>query len=402
VNAQFAAMIGGRLAANVFQAVNVILLARVVSPSDIGVTSAIIGFCMVLFTVTDFGLSTLISKSYAHRDHVMVASALHYTTLTTWTFGAIALAAGLGLSAVGVIPLSLSVLTLAVAVDRCVEFRLSVPMAADLKVEPSLSILIRRATQLGLYIGFFGVGVPALWAYSMAYLLGAMAGYFQTTLFLRRLVGKESSRRPAREVFGKGFAFGVTNVSVQIQYLDSFLVSAFSGAHSAGLYAAASKVTSPLLLIPGTLAASVLPQAARATPHQARTLGVRVVLVLAVVLIFGAPVGFLLAEPVCTLLYGEAYRGAGPPLAFLLVGIPFAIVAAALSAIRQAHGDERFVAKLGVVFMLAFVSAVSIGAISGGPTGAAIASTSVYVGKCIPLMYRMSRRTTPLPESLQT
>jgi O-antigen/teichoic acid export membrane protein len=402
VNAQFGAMIGARLSANVFQAVNIILLARAVAPSDIGLTSAVIGFCMVLFTVTDFGLSTLISKSYAHGDHVMVASALHYTTLTSWTFGALALAGALGLSSIGVIPVSLSVLALAVAVDRCVEFRLSVPMAANLKAEPSLSILIRRVVQLGLYIAFVAVGVPALWAYSTAFLLGAMAGYFQSTLFLRRLVGKDSRRRPAREVFGRGFAFGVTNVSVQIVYLDSFLVSAFSGAHNAGLYAAASKVTSPLLLFPGTLAASVLPHAARSTPHQARSLGVRVVLVFTVVLILGAPVGFLLAEPVCALLYGGAYRAAGTPLAILLVGIPFAIVAAGLSAILQAHGDERFVAKLGVVFTVAFVSAVSMGAISGGPTGAAIASTVVYAGKCIPLMYRMSRRTTSLPEPLQS
>jgi O-antigen/teichoic acid export membrane protein len=354
---------------------------------------------MVLYTVTDFGLSTLIGRSYAHGERVMVASALHYTTLTTWSFGAIAFAAGLGLSAIGVIPISISVLTLAVAIDRCVEFRLFVPMAATRKVEPSSSILIRRVTQLGLYLGFVGVGVPALWAYSTTYLLGALAGYAQSTLFLRRLVGKEDSRRPAREVFGKGFAFGVKNVSTQIQYLDSFLVSAFSGAHSAGLYAAASKVTSPLILIPGTLAASVLPHAARATPRRARELGVRVVLVLAVVLILGAPVGFILAEPVCTLLYGDAYRGAGRPLAFLLVGIPFAIVAAALSAILQGQGDERFVAKVGVIFTLAFVSAISIGAISSGPTGAAIGSTLVYVANCLPLMYRMARRTTPLPAS---
>jgi O-antigen/teichoic acid export membrane protein len=400
VNAQFASMLGARIAATLFQAVNIILLARAVSPSDIGLTSAIIGFCMVLFTVTDFGLSTLISRSYAYGDHVIVASALHYITLTTWTFGAIGLAVALGLSAVGVIPLSLTVLVLAVAIDRCVEFRLSVPMAAGLKVVPSLSVLIRRGAQLGVFIGFVGVGTPALWAYSIAYLLGAAAGYFQTTLFLRRLVGTKSSRRPAREVFGKGFAFGVKNVSVMIQYLDTFLVSAFSGAHNAGLYAAASKLTGPLLLIPGTLAASVLPHAAQATPREARTLGVRVVLVFSVALIFGAPVGFILAEPVCTLLYGDAYRSAGLPLALLLVGIPFAVVAAALSAILQGKGDERFVARVGVIFALAFVSAISIGSVSGGPTGAAIGSTLAYVGNCIPLIYRMSRRITPLPEPL--
>jgi O-antigen/teichoic acid export membrane protein len=395
VNAQFAAMVGARLAATVLQAVNVILLARAVLPADIGLTSAIIGFCIVFFTVTDFGLSTLISKSYAHDDRVMVASALRYTTLTTWTFGAIGFAAGLGLSAVGVIPLSLSVLIMATAIDRCVEFRLGVPIAAGLKVVPSLSIMIRRVGQLAVFVGLMGVGAPALWAYSIAQLLGALVGYVQSTFFLRRLVVKVSPLRPAREVFGKSFAFFVRNITIQIQLLDSFLVSVFSGAYSAGLYASASRVTSPFIQIPGTLAASVLPHAARLTPRQARNLGLRVVLVVAVLLAIGAPLGFIIAEPVCALLYGEAYRGAGLPLAFLLVGIPFAIMAAALTAILQAQGDERFVAKVGVVFALAFVSAISIGSISGGATGAAIGGTAVFAGNCIPLIYRVSRRIAP-------
>jgi O-antigen/teichoic acid export membrane protein len=392
MNAQFSTMMGARLAATLFQAVNIILLARAVSPSDIGLASAIIGFCMVLFTVTSFGLVTLITKSYAHGDHEMVASALHYTTLTTWTFGTLGLAAGLGLYEGGVIPLSLCVLILAVAVDRCVEFRLGVPIAAALKVVPSSSILIRRGTQLGVYLCFVGAGVPALWAYSTAQLLGATAGYVQSTFFLRRLVGNVTSRRPAREVFGRALPY--LSVTVQIQTLDSFLVSAFSGTHSAGLYAAASKVTGPLTMIPGTLATSVLPHAARVTPHRARRLGLRVVLVLAVALALGAPVGFIVSEPLCALLYGDAYRGAGLPLAFLLIGIPFAVVAAALSAILQAHNDERFVNKVAVASALAFVCAVSIGAISGGATGAAIGSSLAFLGNCVPLIYRLFRGTT--------
>ena len=110
MNAQFASILSARIFANVLQAINVIVLARAVSPSEIGMTSAIIGFCMVLFTVTDFGLSTLISKSYAREDHVMVSSALRYTTLTTWVFGLAAFAVGLGLSAVELIPLSMTCL----------------------------------------------------------------------------------------------------------------------------------------------------------------------------------------------------------------------------------------------------------------------------------------------------
>ena len=391
MTAQFLWILGARLTANLLQAINIILLARAVSPSDIGLTSAIIGFCMVLFTVTEFGFATLIIKSCARGDHAMAASALRYTTLSTWTFGSIGFVAGLGLSAGGIIPLSLTTLILAVAIDRCVEYRLGVPIAANSKVIPSTSILIRRGTQIVVFLAFMGVGLPALWAYSLAQLLGALVGYLQSTFFLSRMVVRVSSHRPVKEVLGKALAYYVNGVTGVIQTLDSFLVSVFSGAHSAGLYAAASRATSPLILIPGTLAESMLPHATRATPQQARKFGVRLVLMLLVVLVLGAPIGFIIAEPLCTLLYGEAYRGAGLPLAVLFLGIPFAILAAAVSAILQAQGDAKFVAKVGMARALSFVAAVAIGSIMYGAIGAAIGSSIAVSVICLPLILRVLR-----------
>jgi O-antigen/teichoic acid export membrane protein len=391
MNAQFASILSARILANVLQAINVIVLARAVTPSDIGMTSAIIGFCMVLFTVTDFGLSTLISKSFAREDHVMVASALRYTTITTWAFGVLAFAVGVGLSAENLIPLSLTALILSVAIDRCVEYRLSVPIAADSKIIPSSSILLRRGVQFIVFIVLVVGDVQALWAYSLAQLIGALAGYLQSTHFLRSRVVQVSTRLPWKTVFRNSFAFFVNNVTAQISTLDTFLVSAFGGAHSAGLYAAASRVTSPLILIPGTLASTVLPPAARATPQQARRVGLRLAVMLPAVLVVVAPVGFFVAEPLCALIYGAEYRHAGRALSVLVLGIPFAVLAAALSAVLQAQGDERFVAKVGVAFALTFISAIAIGGHVHGAVGAAVGGCLATAANCIPLIYKVFR-----------
>ena len=389
MNAQFASILSARILANVLQAINVIILARAVSPAEIGMTSAIIGFCMVLFTVTDFGLSTLISKSYARDDHVMVSSALRYTTITTWVFGILALAIGVGLSAQHVIPLSLTALILSVAVDRCVEYRLSVPIAADSKIVPSSSILLRRGVQFLVFVALVMADVSALWAYALAQLIGALAGYLQSTYFLRSRVVRVESLLGWTTVFRKSFAFFINNVTAQISTLDSFLVSAFAGVHSAGLYAAASRVTSPLILIPGTLASTVLPPAARATPGQARTAGLRIAMLLPVVLLVVAPVGYFVAEPLCVLVYGEQYRAAGRVLSVLVLGIPFAVLAAALSAVLQAQGQERFVAKVGIGFALAFISAIAVGGHVHGAIGAAVGGCLATAANCVPLVVKV-------------
>jgi O-antigen/teichoic acid export membrane protein len=401
VNAQFASILSARILANVLQAVNVIILARAVSPSEIGMTSAIIGFCMVLFTVTDFGLSTLISKSYAREDHLMVSSALRYTTITTWAFGILALAVGVGLSAGHVIPLSLTALILSVAIDRCVEYRLSVPIAADSKIIPSSSILLRRGVQFLVFVALVLGDVSALWAYALAQLIGACAGYLQSTYFLRSRVVRVDARLPWKTVFRNSFAFFINNVTAQISTLDTFLVSAFAGAHSAGLYAAASRVTSPLILIPGTLASTVLPPAARATPGQARKAGLRIAVLLPAVLLVVAPVGYFVAEPLCVLLYGEEYRAAGRALSVLVLGIPFAVLAAALSAVLQAQGHERFVAKVGIGFAFAFISAIAVGGHVHGAIGAAVGGCLATAANCVPLVIRVFQlrdgTTSPVP-----
>lgn len=391
MTAQFASILSARILANVLQAINVIVLARAVSPAEIGMTSAIIGLCMVLFTVTDFGLSTLISKSYAREDHVMVASALRFTTITTWFFGLLGLAIGIALSATGLFPLAMTALILSVAIDRCVEYRLSVPIAADSKTVPSSSILLRRGVQFLAFVGFVVAGVDALWAYALAQLSGALIGYLQSTVFLRSRVVKVGSRLPWRTVLRNSYAFFVNSVTAQISTLDTFLVSIFSGAHSAGLYAAASRVTAPLILIPGTLASSVLPPAARATASQARRIGVRLTLLLPAILLIAGPIGYFVAEPLCQLLYGVEYRPAGLTLTVLFIGIPFAVLAAALGAILQAQGEEQFVAKVGVGFAIAFVSAIAVGGHLYGSVGAAAGGCTAMALNCVPLVVRVLR-----------
>lgn len=246
-----------------------------------------------------------------------------------------------------------------------------------------------------MFIGLVLGGVDALWAYALAQLIGALVGYLQSTYFLRGRVVKVKSRLPWRTVLKTSYAFLVSSVTAQISTLDTFLVSVFSGAHSAGLYAAASRVTSPLILIPGTLASTVLPPAARATASQARRVAVRLIVLLPVILLVAGPVGYFVAEPLCQLLYGAEYRPAGLTLTVLFIGIPFAVLAAALGAILQAQGQEQFVAKVGVGFALAFVTFIGVGSHGYESVGGAIGGCAAMALNCIPLVVRALRLQDP-------
>jgi O-antigen/teichoic acid export membrane protein len=74
-----------------------------------------------------------------------------------------------------------------------------------------------------------------------------------------------------------------------------------------------------------------------------------------------------------------------------VLGIPFAVLAAALSAVLQAQGDERFVAKVGIGFALTFISAIAIGGHLHGAVGAAIGGCLATAANCIPLVVKVFR-----------
>jgi O-antigen/teichoic acid export membrane protein len=118
---------------------------------------------------------------------------------------------------------------------------------------------------------------------------------------------------------------------------------------------------------------------------------VRLILVVPVVLLLAGPVGYFVAEPLCQLLYGAEYRPAGLTLTVLFIGIPFAVLAAALGAILQAQGEEQFVAKVGIGFAVTFVTAIGFGGHLYGSVGAAVGGCTAMALNCVPLVVGVLR-----------
>ena len=235
-----------------------------------------------------------------------------------------------------------------------------------------------------------GTGVVA--AYSLSQLIGALAGYVHSMRFLPRYLDTSTPATvPIRTIVVQSFPYLVNNVSVHIQLLDTFLVTTLAGAFRGGMYSAAMRVTSPLLLIPGTLAAAVLPAATRATPYAARSVARRMTLAIPLMVIMAAAGGTAFAEPVCVLLFGAEYAAAAAPLTLLLMTFPFAVLAAALSAALQARGDQVRVARVGLVGAAAFILAVGAGAWIHGAVGAAAGGLAAVSVKCLPLIFWATR-----------
>ncbi|OLT48650.1 hypothetical protein BJF87_19645 [Gordonia sp. CNJ-863] len=390
--AQFTGMLAARISANALQAVNVIILARAVTPDLVGVASAVIGLGMVVFTVTDLGASTYVMKAYAEGDMVAARSGLRLINLSGWL--SCVGATGLAFAVHGPLGLPIAMLPLvaSVAVDRLVEYRLAVPIAATSTAVPAVSIILRRSVQFGGFLLMWRLDTGAVAAYSLSQLLGALVGYVHSVRFLPRYMDSTvPAAVPIRAIVVQSFPYLVNNVSVHIQLLDTFLVTTLAGAYRGGMYSAAMRVTSPLLLIPGTLAAAVLPAAARATPYEARSVARRLTLAVPLMVIMAAAGGSLLAEPVCVLLFGTEYAAAAAPLTLLLMTFPFALIAAALSAALQARGDQVRVARVGLIGAAGFILAVGVGAWLHGAIGAAAGGLVAVAAKCLPLTFWATR-----------
>lgn len=386
--AQFTGMLAARVSANALQAINVIVLARAVTPDLVGVASAVIGLGMVVFTVTDLGASTYVMKQFAEMNMIGVRSGLRLINLSGWLACVGATAIAFAVHGPLGLPIAMLPLVASVAVDRLVEYRLAVPIAATSTAVPAVSIILRRSIQFIGFLLMWQLGTGAVAAYSLAQLIGALAGYVHSVRFLPRYLDTTAPAAvPIRTIVVQSFPYLVNNVAVHIQLLDTFLVTTLAGAYRGGMYSAAMRVTSPLLLIPGTLAAAVLPAATRATPYAVRSVARRLTLTNPLMVIMAAAGGTAFAEPVCVLLFGSEYAAAAAPLTLLLMTFPFALLAAALSAVLQARGDEVRVAGVGLIGAAAFIFAVGVGAWLHGAVGAAAGGLAAVSAKCLPLIF---------------
>lgn len=389
---QFLALLITRVLASGVQAVSIVLLARWVGIGTFGSIAVVVGISGVLFTVSDWGLSSYIPRARAKGSQGEVATGLRMN------FGGNAVAGTLLAVVVLVIGFSnhsspwLCILPLALALDQFTETGLTVAVADKLKAPVVVSVLLRRVSALGIFVGFHWLGMGASAAYSLSMLLSALAGLVHVLLVLRQRLRGVTERVGVRALYKLLTPYMVANLSTASRQLDSSIVAATTSVVSAGLYSAAFRLTRPLMLIGGAAVAVILPHAARENLSTVQRLARQLSGMAALSLIPCAVVAYL-SPHIVVLLFGPGYVAAGPAFALAVLAIPFLSLAPPLGGMLQGQGHPNFVAYNGMIFAAITLLMIWGGAAWLGATGAALGILVSYALKVTALLFRLLRAT---------
>ncbi len=355
------------------------------------------GVLFVWYVFCDLGVMTFVSKARASHNQADVHGALRLNAGTSVLGGVVAilLCATLPASTSPELAIGLGILALALALEKNTDTALCLPIADGNRSTPAISLTGRRIVSTIVFVGLLFLYLDPILAYSLGYLAGAFAAQVHVRQYLRRSRVEGVGATPARTIARRATPFLITNVSVQSRSFDTAIVGILASPAASGLYAAASKITAPFMLVPSTLTSLVLPHAVRAGVERAWAISLKLTAGAAVLGVALIPVS-MLAEPIIVFLLGADYAAASSIMRWLLFGLPFVALSSPLSAVLQALHAERFVAKNSVAFALVSLGLVAIGALIAGGTGAAIATSVTFIAKCTSLLiaiYILVRRS---------
>ena len=229
-----------------------------------------------------------------------------------------------------------------------------------------------------------GIGATGMWTSLVA---GVTCAAFVGAIVLGRTAVTARVCHPYRG----GSAFAVASVATGLQPLDVALAGLVAGPGAAGVYAAVSRWTAPLLLLPVSVGQMEAPKIAAAPSHSAAWRIVSRSGWLVTPTIGIAAVGVLGAPWLVSTVLGAGYAGSVMPLRLLLVGVATGAMGQLLLVFLQGRGYERSAARVfsGVV-------AVQFLAIAGlghwfGATGVAMAMALANAAVSL-LMYAAGRR----------
>ncbi len=396
---QFGSVSAGRLIAALLQGVSLILIARAVTPGQFGLVSAVLGVAWVAQTVFDLGLSTFTLRERTRApESGLVTSALWLTNRLSLALCLTALAAMAVLGATWRSDfLLLAPLAIWMSAERNAEAWLGVVFAdGDSRVN-FINLVAKRCLALGLFVGFQNASVTPLLAFSTAW---AMSSGLSSTA-ARRYV---RSRLPAaadigiRALVRESWPYWLHSMATQANNLDVSIAGVAGGSFQAGIFATATRLTSPLRILPTSMARAVLPAASRASSVDSRRQLARycTAMFLGMTAIYAAL--FFLTPFLLPIALGDRYAAATTPLQIVLVGLPFAAGSSLLGALLQGAGQKRYVANVSLTISVLYLSLLTVGMSRLGAEGASIALAGSYVVQSSLLLIRLlliERRGAP-------
>lgn len=378
---QFAWVSGGRLLAAGLQALSLILIARFLPPSEFGILSSVIGLATVLQTVLDFGVGTYITRERAaNPDSGGIATALRFNTMSSLAIAVVVLV-GLGLMGWLVSPIYYLMLPLAfwLSGERNADARLTVVFADGDAWINVTNLISRRVAGVALFVVLVAVGSEPLLAYSVGIAIAAIASSFFANLYVRRRVTADATLT-YRELIAASRHYWANSVATQARNLDVVIVAGFAGSVASGFYASASRLTTPLRILPTSLASVLIPAATRAVTAK-RSLWPLLkpagLMLAGVTLLYGALI--VTAPWFVPLALGDPYAPAVPVIQIVLLGLPFAAAASLSNALLQAIGDKKFVAAAATISTIACLLGVTGTSLVWGAVGAGWALTAAFI-----------------------
>ncbi|MFB2580911.1 oligosaccharide flippase family protein [Herbiconiux sp. P15] len=395
---QFAWVSAGRIIAALLQALSLILIARNLDPAEFGLLSAVLGLATVVQTGIDMGVSTFTTRERAaNPTSGAVATALRFNTISSIVLTLIALGA-LAVAGAGLSPVYFLMLPLAfwVSGERNADTRLTVAFAdGDAKINV-FNLLARRALAIVLFLALLALRVEPVLAYCTSVAVAALGSSFFANRYVKRHVTVPSSIT-YRELLRQSWPYWLHSVATQARNLDVIVTSAIAGAAQAGFYSAASRLTSPLRILPTSLSTVLLPAASRASAnsHSIRPLVKAVLVVVGIMTVLYA-ILFVLMPWLVPFALGSAYEPAVPVIQIVLVGLPFAAAVSLIASLLQGQGHKHLVATTSTITTVSCLIGVGIGALVAGALGAAVALAASFVLQCAILttsFFIFNRRT---------
>ncbi|MCJ1706809.1 oligosaccharide flippase family protein [Microbacterium sp. VKM Ac-2923] len=382
---QFAWASASRVGAALLQALLFILAARAVPPAEFGVLAAMLGVTTLLQTIFDMGVQTFTTRERAARGDVgAIATALRFNARTSVLLAVVAAAIIVG-AALVVDPAFALMLPLAVWVsaERTADVRLTISFADGDVRGNAINLLSRRALAIVLFLALVFVSVEPLLSYAFAVAIAAIGSSIFANLYVRGRVTAVPDMS-YRQLMRASWPYWLNSVATQARNLDSAITAGFAGAVEAGFFSVASRLTSPLRILPTTLSSVLLPNAAKSDGSRADTIALLRLAGLAWTATTALYVALILTAPwFVPLLLGADYAGSVSAVQIVIAGLPFAALISLLSSILQGHGRKHFVATVSTVSVIACLAMVALGSSAWGAEGAAAALTVNFVAQSI-------------------
>ncbi|PKI90848.1 hypothetical protein CW368_09295 [Actinomycetales bacterium SN12] len=365
---QFGGVAFARGLSSLSQAILLVLVARGVGPSQFGVLATFLSLHIVLFSLGSLNATTLISREYATGNHGFVVTALRINAVAL--SGVFVLVGSLGLFLIDDPRLLIAVSGNAVAVllENTAEARLAIAFARKTVSAPTLSVSVRAALTISIYLLLFFGSVDLLVAYGVARTGGAIVGNLIAVLCVRTELSVR--RAPTWSTLAMLVPLATAKAMGSLRNLDNVVVSATSGALAVGLYSAVSKVLAPFSIVPNALNSIVIPRAARADLRRVRRY-CDIAFYVGVAISF-ATLGLTpVNEWIVQTVFGPEYAGGGFVLSLVMLRLGVVSVGPVLGGMLQAKRLDRYVAINSTIVAVATLLAVAVCSFLWGPAGAA-------------------------------